>query len=230
MATADAADDGYAANDSAAVHFASTTRSTSACCSHRAASASKVSYLRRSVTLLRTAASRRSARRSRSRSATPRACCAAHIHDGDACELLTPQRARCALPALSRGSNSTWTTARNSPSRVPTMSGSPCTRPATRPHNDTLTRAILVRPYNDIAVSGDVDLTLLYGRRDPRGDLRRDVPGGARSAVRASWRRHYLPGMRVAMHSRRHRRLPGGRQYGRQLRLRQSGGGQRIRR
>ena len=88
----------------------------------------------------------------------------ASLHSGAACALLDPRRARCALPALSRNAqiyvdysaefadpgsyDVTFTT---------TAPGD------TAPGNDTLTRAIIVRPFNDIAVSGGLEMVGLYG-------------------------------------------------------------------
>ena len=63
--------------------------------------------------------------------------------------------------------------------------------------NDSLTRVILVRPYNDIAVSGDLDLTHLMV-----GDTREHtftVKAGPRAFDSARFiAKHFLPGVRVA--------------------------------
>src|SRR3954462_14540792 len=63
--------------------------------------------------------------------------------------------------------------------------------------NDTLTRPVLVRPYNDIAVNGNLDLTriLAGGTREETFTVstgRRPLSTGRFIA------RHYLPGVTVA--------------------------------
>ena len=87
---------------------------------------------------------------------------AASIHEGADCELLTAQRARCALPELERGAqlyvNYRATFAEPGAYDVKFTLHTPGDTAA---DNDTLTRGILVRPYNDIAVSGEFDLTRL---------------------------------------------------------------------
>src|SRR6185503_4784515 len=90
----------------------------------------------------------------------------AAIHNGDACTLLTLQRARCPLPTLSRGGQVyiDWQARFTEPGNY----GVTFTAAAagdTAPDNDVLLRPILVRPWNDIAVSGAIDFTnLLVGQ------------------------------------------------------------------
>ena len=63
--------------------------------------------------------------------------------------------------------------------------------------NDTLTRGILVRPYNDIAVYGEVDLTRLMAGETREASF--VVRTGRRALSSARFvARHYLPGIRVA--------------------------------
>ena len=81
------------------------------------------------------------------------------IHNGVACELLSGQHARCALPDLAR--NAQLFVDYTAEYAEPGTFDATFTVAAagdTAPGNDTLTRAVLVRPYNDIAVSGDLAL------------------------------------------------------------------------
>ncbi len=89
---------------------------------------------------------------------------AASVHNGAACTLLSAQRARCSLPAMPRNTqlfvdysaefaepgnyDVTFT------ARAPGDSAA---------DNDVLNRAILVRPYNDIAVTGSLGMASLFG-------------------------------------------------------------------
>ena len=88
----------------------------------------------------------------------------ASIHSGAACTLLDPQRARCALPTLAR--NAQLYVDYSAEFAEPGTYDVTFTTSApgdTAPANDTLTRAIIVRPFNDIAVSGGLDMVDLYG-------------------------------------------------------------------
>ena len=64
------------------------------------------------------------------------------------------------------------------------------------PQNDTLTRAVLVRPYNDIGVAGTLDLTEFV-----TGESREQtfvVTSGRRALASARFvAPHYLPGLEV---------------------------------
>lgn len=123
---------------------------------------------------------------------------AASIHHGAACELLSPQLARCALPTMPRGAQ-VYVDYRATFADPGTyeVKFSLQTPGDTAAANDVLTRPILVRPFNDIAVSGDIDLTrwLVGTRREARFTL----TAGPRALVSARFlARHLLPGVRVA--------------------------------
>ncbi len=122
----------------------------------------------------------------------------AAIHEGADCELLTPQRARCALPVLSRGTQLYVKYRANfAEPGAYDVRFTLHTPGDTAAANDSLTRVILVRPYNDISVSGEVDLTRLMA-----GETREStfvVRTGRRALTSARFvARHYLPGIRVA--------------------------------
>ena len=88
----------------------------------------------------------------------------ASIHSGAACTLLDAQRARCALPTLAR--NAQLFVDYSAEFAEPGSYDVTFTTAApgdTAPGNDTLTRAIIVRPFNDIAVSGGLDMVDVYG-------------------------------------------------------------------
>jgi hypothetical protein len=122
---------------------------------------------------------------------------AAWIHEGADCALLSATHARCALPAMARDSqvyvNYRATFAEpgtydvNFTLNVPGDSA---------PQNDTLTRAVLVRPYNDIGVAGTLDLTELV-----TGESREQtfvVTSGRRALASAHFvAPNYLPGLKV---------------------------------
>lgn len=84
----------------------------------------------------------------------------AAIHNGDACTILTDRHARCTLPALAR--NATiyvdWQTRFNDPGNYNMVFTADAVGD-TEPDNDVLQRPIVVRPWNDIAVSGNIDST-----------------------------------------------------------------------
>ena len=123
---------------------------------------------------------------------------AAEIHHGEFCELVSAQRARCALPALAYGAqlqvHYRATFAEPGAYQVKFTLQTPGDTAA---DNDTLTRAVLVRPYNDIAVYGDMDLTRLMV-----GEVRETtftVRTGRRALASARLTaRHFLPFVRVA--------------------------------
>ena len=123
---------------------------------------------------------------------------AAEIHNGDVCQLVSPQRARCALPALSSGAqlHVHYRASFSEPGaydvtfRLNTPGDSAV-------DNDSLTRAILVRPYNDVAVSGEVDLTRMMVGETREATF--TVHTGRRALAGARFTaRHFLPGIRVA--------------------------------
>ena len=88
----------------------------------------------------------------------------AAIHNGAACTLLSAQRARCALPVMARNAqafvNYSAEFAEPGDYDVTFTVAAPGD---TAPDNDSLRRAIVVRPYNDIAVAGSLDLEGLFG-------------------------------------------------------------------
>lgn len=94
----------------------------------------------------------------------------ASIHNGGACTLLSDQRARCPLPVLSRGAQVyvDWMARFVAPGNF----GVTFTAHAdgdTAADNDVLQRPVVVRPWNDIAVSGAIDFTdLLVGESRTR--------------------------------------------------------------
>jgi hypothetical protein len=122
----------------------------------------------------------------------------ARIHNGADCELLSLQRARCVLPVLAPGAQIyvDYTAQFAEPGTYDvkfTVQAAGDTASA----NDTLTRAVLVRPYNDIGVDGNADLTgMLVGSTR---DATFSVTVGPRALASARFTaRHYLPGLRVA--------------------------------
>jgi len=121
----------------------------------------------------------------------------AAIHNGAPCERLTHQRMRCAVPTLSRGAqlHADYTAQFAEPGSYE-VKFTLQTPGDTAPDNDTLTRAILVRPYNDIAVSGDLDLTrLMVGDRREHTFTVKTGPRALDSARFIA--KHFLPGLRV---------------------------------
>jgi hypothetical protein len=88
----------------------------------------------------------------------------ASIHGGAVCTLLDPQRARCALPALARHAQVyvDYSAEFAEPGSYD-VTFTTVAPGDTAPGNDTLTRAIVVRPFNDIAVSGALDMVDGYG-------------------------------------------------------------------
>jgi hypothetical protein len=88
----------------------------------------------------------------------------ASIHGGAVCTLLDPQRARCALPALARHAQVyvDYSAEFAEPGSYD-VTFTAVAPGDTAPGNDTLTRAIVVRPFNDIAVSGALDMVDVYG-------------------------------------------------------------------
>jgi hypothetical protein len=81
------------------------------------------------------------------------------IHNGAACTLLSATRARCALPPMARNSQLFVDYTAEFPE--PGMYDVTFTGAApgdTAPDNDVLSRVVLVRPYNDVAIAGAIDL------------------------------------------------------------------------
>jgi hypothetical protein len=122
----------------------------------------------------------------------------ATIHNGAACTLITPQKARCALPTMASGTR-LFFDYRAQFAEPGTYDVNFTAKAAldTAPENDTLTRAMLVRPYNDIAVTGGLDAAALLV-----GETREQVftvTTDRRSLGSAQFvAGHYLPGLEVA--------------------------------
>lgn len=122
---------------------------------------------------------------------------AVSIHEGEACELVTPQRARCVLPSMDSGQDLfiDYRARFEEPGAYEiryTLNVPGDTAPA----NDTLTRPIVIRPYLDIAVAGDLNLAgFLVGERR---DVTFTVSTGRRALTSARFvARHDTPGVRV---------------------------------
>ena len=117
----------------------------------------------------------------------------AAIHNGADCTLLSAQRARCALPVMARNAQVfvNYTAEFAEPGNYD-VTFSVAAPGDTAPENDTLNRVIVVRPYNDIAVAGSLDLADLFGGQsreatfivttDRRALAERAVPGEPRAA------------------------------------------------
>ena len=122
----------------------------------------------------------------------------ARIHNGAACEMQTPQRARCALPVMARGAQLYVDyAAQFAEPGTYDVKFTLNTPGDTAAANDSLTRTVLVRPYNDIAVSGELDLTriLAGGTREATFT----VSTGRRGLATAHFlAKHYLPGITVS--------------------------------
>ena len=121
----------------------------------------------------------------------------ARIHNGDDCELLTPQRARCQLPvhgAQRAGVRQLPRAVRGARQLRRDIHAQP---PGdTAPDNNTLARAMLVRPYNDIPVTGDLDLTRILAGGTREATFM--VSAGRRALATARFMApHYLPGITV---------------------------------
>jgi Reprolysin (M12B) family zinc metalloprotease/Domain of unknown function DUF11 len=88
---------------------------------------------------------------------------AVSIHNGAACTLLDPQRARCNLPAMARNAQVfvDYSAEFAEPGNYDVTFISTATGD-TAPDNDTLTRAVIVRPFNDIAVAGALAMPDLF--------------------------------------------------------------------
>jgi hypothetical protein len=88
----------------------------------------------------------------------------AAIHNGAACTLLSLQRARCTLPVMARNAQVfvDYSAEFAEPGNYD-VTFTVAAPGDTAPDNDTLRRGIVVRPYNDIAVTGSLDLAGLFG-------------------------------------------------------------------
>ncbi len=123
--------------------------------------------------------------------------CGVNVHNGVACTLLTPQRARCALPSLARNAQlfvdyqAQFAEAGQYGITFVTVAPGD-----TAPENDALARVVLVRPYYDIAVSGSLDLPdLVVGETRATTFAVTTARRGLSTARFVA--PHYLPGLRV---------------------------------
>jgi hypothetical protein len=121
----------------------------------------------------------------------------ASIHNGAACQLLDSRRARCPLPVMARGAQ-LYVDYRAQFAEPGTydVKFTLQTPGDTAAANDTLTRPVLVRPYYDISVSGDVDLTGIVAGGTREATFTVIAGRRALSAARFT-ARHYLPGVTV---------------------------------
>jgi hypothetical protein len=87
----------------------------------------------------------------------------AAIHNGVACTLVSAQRARCALPTMARSAQLfvDYSTEFDDPGTFDITFTAAATGD-TAPDNDVLNRAVVVRPYNDIAVAGNLEMASLF--------------------------------------------------------------------
>ena len=197
MATADAIDDGYAGNDSAAVQFRIDHPIDLGVLFASGGVGIEDRTIEGSVTLRSDGREVAAGAALEIQISDAGSLRSATIHNGAPCERLTHQHMRCAVPTLSHGVqlHVDYTVQFAEPGSYE-VKFSLQTPGDTAPDNDTLTRVILVRPYNDIAVSGDLDLTRLMV-----GDRREhtfNVKTGPRALDNARFiAKHFLPGVRV---------------------------------
>ena len=122
---------------------------------------------------------------------------AANIHHGAACQLLSPTRARCVLPNLARNANLyvDYSAEFAEPGNF-AVTFTAAVAGDSSPGNDTLTRAVLVRPYLDAGISGSLNLDGLFGgqTRTTVLSLTTDRRGLATARFQAP---HAAPGLRV---------------------------------
>ncbi len=88
----------------------------------------------------------------------------AAINHGAVCTLLSAQRARCALPAMARNSQVfvNYSAEFAEPGNFD-VTFTVAAEGDTAPDNDQLNRVVIVRPYNDIAVAGSLEMANLFG-------------------------------------------------------------------
>ncbi len=122
----------------------------------------------------------------------------AAVHNGDACALLSATQARCALPTMARNAqvyvDYTAEFAEPGAYNVTFRAVAPND---TAPANDVLERVVLVRPFNDVAVAGNLELAdFVVGQsREKTFTVRADRRALAQARFRAP---HYLPAIAVA--------------------------------
>jgi hypothetical protein len=121
----------------------------------------------------------------------------ASIHNGAACTPLSPQRARCALPVMPRGSQLLvdYSAAFADPGNydVTFIVAAPGD---SAPDNDSLNRVVIVRPYNDIAVTGDLTMNGLFGGQTREKTFTVTTDRRALDAARFA-ATHAMPGLTV---------------------------------
>ena len=121
----------------------------------------------------------------------------ASLHEGADCERLSPQRMRCALPAMARGAQ-TYVDYRMQFADAGNydVSFTLHTPGDTAAANDVLTRSVLVRPYYDIAVAGTPDLADIVSGNSRQATF--TVSTGRRALATARFTaKNYLPGITV---------------------------------
>jgi hypothetical protein len=121
----------------------------------------------------------------------------AAINNGAGCTLLSAQLARCALPAMARNSQVfvNYSAEFAEPGNYD-VTFTVSVEGDTAPDNDTLNRVVLVRPYNDIAVAGSLEMANLFGgqTREKIFTVTTDRRALASARFVAS---HVLPGLGV---------------------------------
>jgi hypothetical protein len=121
----------------------------------------------------------------------------AKIHAGADCALTSSTRARCTLPSMARNAllfvDYTAVFADPGSYDVTFTATAPND---TAPDNDSMTRAVLVRPHNDVAIAGNIDLpAFLVGQtREKTFTLTTERRALTSTRFVAP---HYLPGLRV---------------------------------
>jgi hypothetical protein len=121
----------------------------------------------------------------------------AKIHAGADCALTSPTHARCTLPSMARNAllfiDYTAVFAEPGSYDVTLLATA---ANDTAPDNNAMTRAVLVRPHNDIAIAGNVDLAAFLVGQTREKTFTLTVDRRALTAARFV-APHYLPGLRV---------------------------------
>jgi hypothetical protein len=119
------------------------------------------------------------------------------INNGATCPILSAQRARCTLPAMARSSQLyvNYSAEFSEPGNYD-VTFTAAAQGDTAPDNDTLNRVVLVRPFNDIGVSGSLEMADLFGGqvREKIFNVTTDRRALASARIVAS---HVLPGLSV---------------------------------
>src|SRR5206468_10709154 len=119
------------------------------------------------------------------------------IHNGDACAILTEQSARCALPTLARNAQVyvDWQARFAEPGSYDMVFTADAVGD-TAPDNDVLQRPVIVRPWNDVGVTGAIDSTDLMVGETRTSTFTVSVDRRALAAARFV-APNALPGVRV---------------------------------